>query len=96
MLRDEGINTLTAAAITLPKIRKSLLLWQILPCTFSIILTPFIALIYSLTQSQDAGDGSFSIAQAIHGMFCMLMVLSLFITRQLHLLGHQIIRLIPL
>jgi hypothetical protein len=92
MPQDVGVNTYCDTYVAATRAEKAFRLWQILPCTLAIITTPFVAVLYSLTQSADAGEGSFSIAQAIHGICCIMMMLSLFIVGQLHLLWHRTIR----
>jgi len=66
--------------------------YPIVPCTFALVTGPVVSIVYSLTQPEDAKDGSFSMAQALRGILCLAMFLSLFVSRRLHLLEHPIIR----
>lgn len=69
--------------------------WHILqglPVTLAVVLGPFIAIAYHLTQRVTAKPGSFSIAQASRGLLCVLMLLSLFLSGGGHLLRHRLVR----
>ena len=66
--------------------------WQIVPCTFAVVAGPLITTVYRLTRSADAELGSFSLAQVLRGILCLMMLLSLVLSRRLHLLEHRIIR----
>jgi hypothetical protein len=66
--------------------------WQIVPSTLTVVAGPFIAILYYLTRLEYAKDGSFSLAQALRGILCLMMFLSLFLSRDLRLLEHPIIR----
>ncbi len=66
--------------------------WTVAPCTLAIVTGPLISVLYSLTQSAYVRDGSFSVAQPIRGMLCLLMFCSLFLSGNLRLLGLPVIR----
>ena len=66
--------------------------WHTVPCTLAVVAGPIIATIYSLSRPEYSKDGSFSISQALNGTLCLMMFLSLFLSRRLHLLKLQIIR----
>jgi hypothetical protein len=64
----------------------------VLTLTAAVILGPLIAVAYHSTQASDAAMGSFSLAQAVRGLLCPLMLLSLYFSRGLHLLTHRLVR----
>jgi len=66
--------------------------YPVFPFTFAIVTGPLVSIVYFLTRLEDAKDGSFSVAQALRGILCLMMFLSLFVSRRLHLLEHPIIR----
>jgi hypothetical protein len=70
----------------------SLWTWQVFPCTVAVVAGPLITTVYHLSWSPDAAEGSFSLAQALRGILCLMMFLSLFLSRRLRLLEHRIIR----
>ena len=80
------------ARITNARVWTSWRTWQVFPCTAAVVAGPIIATLYSLTQSEDAKDGSFSVAQALNGTLCLMMFLSLFLSRRLRLLEHPLVR----
>lgn len=65
---------------------------QVLPVTVTVVLGPFISVAYHLTQRADAARGSFSVAQAARGLLCMLMFLSMLLSKELNLLKHRLVR----
>ena len=65
---------------------------RVLPVTLAVILGPLITTVYRLTQSADTEIGSLSLAQAVRGVLCALMFLSLFLPRRLCLLEHRLVR----
>lgn len=67
-------------------------LLEVLPVTLTVVLGPLIAVAYHLTQRADAAHGSFSIAQAARGLFCILMFTSMIISKKLNLLKHRLVR----
>ncbi len=66
--------------------------WQVVPCTLAVVAGPLITMVYRLTRSADAGLGSFSLAQALRGVLCLVMFASLFHVKRLCLLEHPLIR----
>ncbi len=78
--------------ITSPKTSSAQWVWEVLPCTIAVMAGPLVATLYSLLRSEDAKDGSFSIGQALNGVLCLMMFLSLFLLRRLRLLELPIIR----
>jgi hypothetical protein len=86
------MNTLFATKVTNARAWTSLRAWQILPCTIAVVAGPLIGVAYILTRPEDAKDGSFSSAQAIRGVLCLIMLISLFLSRRLRLLEHPIVR----
>lgn len=66
--------------------------WLIVPCTFAVVAGPLITTVYRLISSSDIEEGSISLAQAIRGMLCLILFLSLFLSGHLRLLEHPIIR----
>lgn len=67
-------------------------IWQMLPVTMTVVLGPFITIVYRLTQPADAGPGGLSLAQVIRGCLCILMFLVLVFSGRLRLLEHRLIR----
>jgi hypothetical protein len=67
-------------------------LLQWLALTLAVVSGPLIAMVPRLAQSPDATQGGFSMAQAIRGLLCALMLLSLFFSRGLHRLQHRLVR----
>lgn len=67
-------------------------IWLVAPCTLAIVTGPLISLIYSLTRSEFANDGAFSITQPIRGLLCIMMFFSLFLSMRLRLLELSIVR----
>jgi hypothetical protein len=65
---------------------------HVAPCTLAIVTGPLISIVYSLTRLEYAKDGSFSIAQAMRGILCLVMFTSLFLSRRLRLLEYTIIK----
>ncbi len=65
---------------------------QVLPVTLAVVLGPFIAILYHLTQPADAVLGSFSLAQAVRGLLCGLMLLSLLLSTGWRVLKHRFVR----
>ncbi len=72
--------------------RTCLYVLQVIPVTLTILLGPFISVAYHLTQPADAAKGSFSVAQLVRGLLCMLMFLSLLLSKELNLLKHRLVR----
>ena len=66
--------------------------WQIVPVTIAVAFGPVIATVYQLTRPEDVGEGDFSLAQAVRGMLCVVMFLSLLLSRRLRLLEHPMLR----
>ncbi len=66
--------------------------WQVFPCTVAVVAGPLITTVYHLTRPADAELGSLSLAQALRGILCLMMFLSLVLSRRLRLLEHRIIR----
>ncbi len=64
---------------------------QAFPLTAAVVLGPLITIVYRLTQSSDAALGSFSLAQAVRGLLCPLMFLSLYFARGLHRVTHRLV-----
>jgi hypothetical protein len=58
----------------------------------TLILGPLIAIGYNLTQPMDAAKGSFSLAQAVRGPLCVLMLLTLLLSWGLRTLLHRFTR----
>ncbi|UCE46362.1 MAG: O-antigen ligase family protein [Phycisphaerales bacterium] len=66
--------------------------WQVIPCTLAVVAGPLITMAYRLTRTPDAGEGSFSLAQALRGILCLMMFASLLRAGCLYLLEHPLIR----
>ncbi len=66
-------------------------LLQVLPVTLAVILGPLIAILYHLTQSTNAVQGSFSLAQATRGLLCVLMALSLLVSTGRRVWEHRFV-----
>ena len=66
--------------------------WQMLPFTLAVVAGPIITTVYRLTRSADAELGSFSLAQVLRGILCLMMFFTLFLSRRLRLMGHPIVR----
>ncbi len=65
---------------------------RVLPVTLAVVLGPLITAVYRLTRSAGTQTGSLSLAQAVRGLLCALMLLSLFLSRRLCLLEHRLVR----
>lgn len=65
---------------------------QVLPVTLTVVLGPFISFAFHLTWPVDAAQGSFSVAQATRGLLCIFMFFSIFLSKDLNLLKHRLIR----
>ena len=63
---------------------------EVTPVTLTVVLGPLIAIVYRLTQPADGEIGGFSLAQAIRGLLCVLMFLSLFLSAGLRSLTHRL------
>jgi len=86
------MNRFLTTKITSIKVRTSWRTWQILPFTLAVVAGPLITTVYRLTRPEDAVDGSFSLAQALRGILCLMMFFTLFLSGRLRLLGHRIVR----
>jgi len=86
------MNTFCAMRITNTRVWTSWRAWQIVPCTLAVVAGPLITTVYRLTRSADAELGSLSLAQVLRGILCLVMLLSLVLSRRLRLLEHRIIR----
>jgi hypothetical protein len=64
----------------------------VIPVTLTILAGPPVSIAYHLIRSADAPTGVFSIAQIARGLFCLLMFLSLFVSRNLSLLKYRFVR----
>lgn len=65
---------------------------QWLPLTLAVALGPFIGVVFRLTQPTGAEIGGFSLTQVLRGLLCVLMFLSVFFSRRLHLFTHRFVR----
>lgn len=86
------MNTFCAMRITNTRVWTGWRTWQVFPCTFAVVAGPLITTVYRLTRSADVELGSFSLAQGLRGILCLMMFLSLFLSRRLRLLEHPIMR----
>jgi hypothetical protein len=97
-MRPDGIGNVKRADMFFPIATENERGWAgrrvypIVPCTFAVVSGPLVSIVYSLTRPDDAKDGSFSVAQVLRGTLCLMMFLSLFVSRRLRLLEHPIIR----
>ncbi len=72
--------------------RPSWAVWRVIPVTLAVTLGPLVTVVYRLTRPTGTAVGSFSLAQAVRGLFCVLMVVSLFPSPGLRLLQHRCVR----
>lgn len=88
----KNVNIFYADQMMSPKATTARWAWQVLPCTATLVAGPLIAVAYALAKPEYGAEGRFSVAQALNGTLCLMMFLSLSLSRRLRLLEHRITR----